>query len=285
MSAANPLGIDPILLQLGPLQIRWYGLMYVCGFVLGGWILGKLSDKGFFKMAKTEIDRFITLLIIGMFLGARSFYVFIYNWDHYSKNLGKIFSVWEGGLSFHGAIVGMCLVAIYVARKNKIHWFELTDSMTIAGTPGLFFGRMGNFINGELYGRITDSPLGIVFPNGGPYPRHASQLYEGIFEGLVLFVILWFMHTRTKIHGVLTASFLIGYGIFRYGIEFFREADAQLGYYFGGTTTMGQILCFFMILVGVSFLLYAKRLNIVNSGYKSKLDAKDSTDSKKSATI
>jgi phosphatidylglycerol:prolipoprotein diacylglycerol transferase len=270
MSSVNPWGIDPVLLNLGPLQVRWYGLMYVCGFVLGGWILGRLSDKKFFKLSRDQIDKFVTMLIIGMFLGARFFYVFIYNWDHYSQNIGKIFSVWEGGLSFHGAIFGMCMVAIYVARKNKIHWFELTDSMVMAGAPGIFFGRMGNFINGELYGRITDSSIGMIFPNGGPYPRHASQLYEGFMEGLLLFAILWFLHKRVKIHGAVSAFFLMGYGVFRYIVEFFREADAQLGYYFGGTTTMGQILCFIMILIGVGLFLYAKKLNIPNPLYETK---------------
>lgn len=268
MNEINPWGIDPIIFGIGPLQVRWYGLMYVVGFIICGVLLGVLSDRKFFKLSRDKIDNFITTSIIGMFLGARIFYVFIYNWDFYSKNLGKILAVWEGGLSFHGAVFGLCMTSIYVSKKLNVHWFQISDSMVVAGTQGVFFGRIGNFINGELYGRITDSPLGMIFPLGGPYPRHASQLYEGFLEGIVLFAILWLMHRRVKLHGVCSAFFLIIYGIFRYFIEFFREADAQLGYYFGGTTTMGQILCFLMILIGVALYLYAKKLNIKNEAYQ-----------------
>jgi phosphatidylglycerol:prolipoprotein diacylglycerol transferase len=259
----NPWGIDPILFSLGPLQVRWYGLMYVLGFVLGSKLLAVLCDRGFLKMPKAAIDRYVTHLIIGMFLGARLAYVFIYNWDFYQHNLSKIFSVWEGGLSFHGAVVGMCLATYLTARKYNLHFFQIGDAMAIAGTPGLFFGRMGNFINGELYGRITDSPLGMVFENGGPLPRHASQLYEGISEGLILFALFWFLHRRQKFYGLISSLFLGGYGFFRYLVEFFREPDAQLGYYFGGTTTMGQILCLLMMVGSVFMYLYAKKKQLL----------------------
>lgn len=256
--------IDPVIFSIGPLQVRWYGLMYVVGFLVGGKILAHLSKKGFLPMPVDKIDKYVTSLIIGMFLGARLTYVFVYNWGYYSNHFSEIFSVWKGGLSFHGAVGGMVLATYWFCKKNKIAFIKVTDSMAVAGSPGLFFGRMGNFINGELYGRITDSPIGIVFPGGGPYPRHASQLYEGISEGIILFLILWFIHTRQKIYGIVTVFFLIGYGTFRYIVEFFREPDAQLGYYFGGTTTMGQILCMIMILV--SFIVYkiVKKKDIKN---------------------
>lgn len=268
--SANPLGIDPVLFSLGSFQVRWYGLMYVCGFVLGGFILGKLSDSSFLKLNREQIDKYVTKLIIGMFIGARVFYVFIYNWDQYSNDIGSIFAVWEGGLSFHGGAFGMCLVTYLTTKKYKLHFFQLADCMAVAGTIGLFFGRMGNFINGELYGRVTDSPLGLVFPNGGPYPRHPSQLYEGVLEGIVLFSILWFLHKRQKIYGIVSAAFLMGYGTFRYIVEFFREADVQLGYYFGGTTTMGQILCMIMILGSIGVYFYARKVNIPNPLYTAK---------------
>ena len=147
-------------------------------------------------------------------------------------------------------------------RKNNISWAQVMDNVALAGAPGLFFGRLGNFINGELYGRLTDSPFGLIFPAGGPYPRHPSQLYEGILEGLVLSAILWFMLRKVKHYGYLASTFLIGYGFFRYTVEFFREPDAQLGYYFGGTTTMGQILCLIMMLIGVAaiFVVRNKKL-------------------------
>ena len=253
---------DPVLVKLGPIEVRYYGLMYVLGFVLGTYILKRLCRSGFLKVDEKYVDNYVTWLIVGMVIGARTFFVFIYNWEYYSKHLMESFAVWQGGLSFHGAVVGMSVATYLFAKKHKLHFFEISDSMAIAGTPGLFLGRMGNFINGELYGRITDSPVGMVFKNGGPYPRHASQLYEGIFEGLVLFCILYFVHKRAKYYGIISSLFIIGYGVFRYFIEFFREPDVQLGYYFGGTTTMGQILCFIMILIGFGVMAYARKAKI-----------------------
>lgn len=255
--------IDPVIFSLGPLQVRWYGAMYVMGFVVGSAILKYLANKKFWPLSKELIDKYVTWLILGMFLGARLFYVFLYNWEYYSVNLADIFSVWKGGLSFHGAVVGMCIVTWQFAKKNNLHFFHIGDCMAVAGSPGLFFGRMGNFINGELYGRVTDSNLGIVFPGGGPFPRHASQLYEGILEGLVLFCILFVLHKKQRFYGVVSSVFLLGYGLFRFIVEFFREPDAQLGYYLG-YFTMGQILCFFMIIGSFVMLKYAKKLNLKN---------------------
>jgi len=259
----EPLNIDPVIFEIGSLQVRWYGLMYVVGYVLGGFLLGKLSEKGYFKVAKEEIDKFVTYLLVGMFLGARFAYVFIYNWDYYSNNMAEMFSVWKGGLSFHGAIFGMAAAAYIFGRKRKIHLLEITDCCVLAGTQGIFWGRMGNFINSELYGRVTDVSWGIVFKGAGPYPRHPSQLYEGIGEGIILSIILWGLKPKFKYRGYLTGIFLIGYAIIRFIIEFFREADSQLGYYFNGTITMGQILCVVMILVGISMFFYGKKRNLV----------------------
>lgn len=253
--------IDPVIFGVGPLQVRWYGAMYVLGFVVGGALLKYLADKKFWPLSKDHIDKYVTWLIIGMFLGARIFYVVFYNWEYYSVNLLEILSVWKGGLSFHGAVAGMCLVTYLFAKKNNLHFFQIGDCMAVAGSPGLLFGRLGNFINGELYGRVTDSWAGIVFPGGGPFPRHASQLYEGVLEGIVLFVILFYLHKRQRFYGVVSAVFLLGYGVFRFVVEFFREPDAQLGYYFG-YFTMGQLLCFAMIILSYFVLKYAKKLNI-----------------------
>ncbi len=254
-SYMNPLNIDPIIFSIGPVSVRWYGMMYVIGFVIANYLLKKLVDRGFYKIPKESIDTMITTMLICMFLGARFAYVFIYNWDYYSGHLGELLYVWQGGLSFHGALAGLLFGGWYFARKNGVSWAQVMDATALAGTPGLFFGRMGNFINGELYGRVTDSAFGIVFKTGGPYPRHPSQLYEAFAEGLLLTLILWFIMTKVKRHGVIACSFVIGYGFFRYFIEFFREADQQLGYYFGGTTTMGQILCILMIIFGF-FAIY-----------------------------
>lgn len=257
--------IDPVIFSLPfkvfgrPMEVRWYGAMYFMGFFVGSMILTRLSRKGFLKFPEKEVDKYVFWLIIGMLIGARTFYVFIYNWDYYATHLSEIPAVMQGGLSFHGAVVGMCLVTWKFAKKWGLHFFHVGDAMAIAGTPGLFMGRMGNFINGELYGRVTDSPFGMIFKNGGPYPRHPSQLYEGISEGLILFCILYWMHKRVKHYGYISTVFLLGYGVFRYIVEFFREADAQLGYYFGRTTTMGQILCMFMILGSGLMFWYAKK--------------------------
>lgn len=252
---------NPDIFSIGPLHVRWYGMMYVVGFVLANYLLRKLIDRGFFHVTKDKVDTLITTVFVCMFLGARLFYVFIYNWEYYQNNLSELFSVWKGGLSFHGALVGLLVGGFLFAKRYRISWAQVMDNIALAGAPGLFFGRMGNFINGELYGRVTDSPLGMIFPSGGPYPRHPSQLYEGVLEGLVLASILWLLLPRVKKYGILASVFLMGYGTFRYIVEFFREPDAQLGYYFGGTTTMGQILCFIMILIGVVSLIISKKSN------------------------
>lgn len=254
---------DPVIFSVGPLQVRWYGLMYVAGFALGSWLLNRLAKSGFWPIRKETVDQYVTALIIGMFLGARIFYVFIYNWDYYGEHFGEILHVWKGGLSFHGALFGMCMATLWFARKHKVHFFQLADCLAVAGSPGLFFGRMGNFINGELYGHVTTSPFGMVFPDAGPYPRHPSQLYEGILEGLVLFAILYALHRRQKIYGMVSFVFMLGYGVFRFIVEFFRVPDSQLGYYFGGIT-MGQILCLFMMIISVWLYWQARRANIPN---------------------
>lgn len=248
---------DPVIFSIGPLAVRWYGLMYVVGFIISGFLLKVLSKKGFFPLPTTKIDSLITHMIIGMFLGARTAYVFIYNWDYYKDNLSELAMVWQGGLSFHGAIVGMVIGGYVFAKRNGLTLFQVMDNASLAGCQGLFFGRMGNFINGELYGRVTDSSVGMIFPAGGPYPRHPSQLYEGVLEGLVLTLILWLIYPKVKRYGVISAVFLIGYGTFRFIVEYFREADSQLGYYFGGTTTMGQILCLIMIFAGIAWAYFS----------------------------
>ena len=256
--------IDPVLLSLGPIQIRWYGLMYVIGFGCASYWLRKLIREKFFDLNEDNVDQLITFSILGMFIGARTFYVFIYNWDHYSKHLGDILAVWKGGLSFHGALTGMLVVWYFFCKKHKLSYFQLIDAVSIPGAFGIFFGRLGNFINGELYGRVTDVPWGMIFPTGGPYPRHPSQLYEAFFEGAFLLMILLFARKRVKYHGLMGGGFGVGYAIARFGVEFFREADSQLGYYFGNNITMGQILCFFMGLAGVGICLLAMKAKVVN---------------------
>lgn len=254
--------LNPVILDLGRFQIRWYGLMYVVGFIIAGFLLKILVKKNFFKVPEEKIDSLITTMIVCMFIGARFFYVFIYNWDYYSVNMMELLAVWKGGLSFHGALVGLCVGGYIFAKQNKITWFEVMDSVALSGSQGLFWGRLGNFINGELYGRPTNSWVGIIFPNGGGlYPRHASQLYEAVLEGVALSIILWMMRGKVKVYGMISAVFISGYGVFRFIVEFYREPDSQLGYYFG-FLTMGQILCFIMIIVGIFVGMYAQKRNV-----------------------
>ena len=251
--------IDPVLFSLGPIQIRWYGLAYVVGFFNGGLILRYLARRGFFPVAEKTVDSLITYLLVGMFLGARLAYVFIYNWDYYQHNLTELLSVWKGGLSFHGAVVGMVLGALVFARRQGLALICVTDSMALAGAQGSFFGRLGNFINGELYGRITEVPWGMVFREGGPYPRHPSQIYQALTEGVLLSLTLWaFFKWGRHRPGTLTAVFLAGHGILRFAVEFFRQPDRELGYYFSWMT-MGQILCALMILTGAFVWVYTGR--------------------------
>lgn len=252
---------DPTIFSLGPLEVRWYGLMYVVAFVVGGFIAKKLCRMNFMRLPEQAVDSLITHLIISMFLGARTAYVFIYNWSYFSQNLHEVFFVWQGGLSFHGALAGMLIGGFLFARKHGISWAQTMDTVALSGAQGLFFGRIGNFINGELYGRVTDAPIGMIFANGGPFARHPSQLYEAFGEGLLLMIILWVLLKRVKFYGALSAVFIAGYGTIRFCIEFFRQPDPQLGYFFGGSLTMGQILCLIMVVVGVAAFVWAKKLN------------------------
>lgn len=250
--------IDPVIFSLGPLQIRWYGLMYVVGFLFASYLFKVLIRRSFFKITEEKVDTLVTTMIISMFIGARLTYVFVYNWDYYSQHLMELFSVWQGGLSFHGALVGLIVGGVIFSRQNKIQWLQVMDSVALAGSLGLFFGRIGNFINGELYGRITTHWLGVVFPTGGPLPRHPSQLYEAFLEGILLTIILWIVLKRVKNYGIISSLFLVGYGTFRFIVEFFREPDQQLGFYFG-SMTMGQILCSLMIISGIGLWVYVNK--------------------------
>lgn len=247
--------LNPTLFKIGPLEVRWYGLMYVIGFYLGTKLLQKLSREKFIPIPLEKVDLFVTVNMIGMFLGARLFYIFFYNWDYYSQHVSEIFSLaGVRGLSFHGAIVGFILATTLFARKYGHRFFHLMDGIALAGTPGLFFGRMGNFINGELYGRITTVPWGMIFPEGGPYPRHPSQLYEGVGEGIILTALLWLVKSKVKSEGLLSGAFLFGYGVIRFLIEYVREPDEQLGLLLGHNFSMGQIFCFLMILAGIALM-------------------------------
>ncbi len=251
--------IDPVAIELGPLQIHWYALAYMAGFLLA-WAYGNYLVKKYphsHGPDKDAISDFMTWAILGVLLGGRLGYVIFYNASYYLHNPLEIIQIWDGGMAFHGGVIGLVTAITLFSLKRKINLFRLADITACAAPMGFFFGRIANFVNGELYGRPSDVPWAIVFPRGGEEPRHPSQLYEGLLEGVVLFSILFVLIRFEKIRekpGLLSVVFLIGYASFRFIIEFFRQPDSQLGFVFL-SFSMGQILSTAMILGGL-FLLF-----------------------------
>jgi phosphatidylglycerol:prolipoprotein diacylglycerol transferase len=266
MAIAFP-NIDPVALAIGPipyldmtLAIRWYSLAYIAGIVLGWWYVAREhARKPIPNLSKNALDDIMTWAVIGVVGGGRLGYVLFYKPGYYLENPGQILHLWEGGMSFHGGLLGVIIAFILFARKHKVRFFQLIDIIACATPIGLFFGRLANFINGELYGRVTDAPLGMIFPNGGDLPRHPSQLYEAALEGVVLFCILYYMLRYTSARdkpGMLGGTFIAGYAVARMIVEFFREPDDFLGYLFG-FVTMGQLLCLPMLGYGL-YLIFRK---------------------------
>lgn len=235
--------INPIAFQIGPLAVHWYGLAYVVG-ILGWWQYSLWLTKKFPLVNRKMVDDYLAWAVVGVILGGRLGYVLFYNPTKYMANPFEIIQVWKGGMAFHGGLLGVVIATAIYSYRQGIYFLSFSD-LACCGVPiGLFFGRLANFINGELYGRITDSPWGITFPHGGPFPRHASQLYEAFLEGIILFILLTYGATLTRWahkRGLLTGLFLTGYALARILAECFREPDAFLGYFSGGLT-MGQIL-------------------------------------------
>ena len=248
--------IDPVIFQIGPFAPRWYGLAYLLGFVFVYFTLKKHHRWMGLKNVE-ELDAMLSRLVLGLIIGARFAYVVFYNWSETMAGpWWEFLAVWHGGLSFHGALAGVILASVWVARKYHVPWLRLTDVLALATPVGLGLGRIANFINGELWGRVTDVPWAMVFPYAGPLPRHPSQLYECLLEGLVLFVILrlvWRLKPRV---GVVSGVFLLCYALFRILVEFVREPDVQVGFLFGGIT-MGQILSATMVFGGIYLVRYA----------------------------
>ena len=253
--------IDPVLVTIGPLAIHWYGIGYIVGILFGWWYAKrlvtspKLWPAGVLPMKPEDIDDFVVWAAIGVVLGGRTGYVLFYDLPRYIANPLDIFAVWQGGMSFHGGLLGVILAMILFSRSRGIRVWTLFD-VVAAGVPvGLGLVRLANFINSELWGRVTDVPWAIEFPNGGPFPRHPSQLYEALLEGLVLFCLLRFLtHSRLKLAlpGFVSGAFIAGYGCARIFAEFFREPDRQLGYLLGTNwLTMGMILSTPMVLLGI----------------------------------
>jgi len=246
--------IDPVFLRLGPLEFRWYGLMYICGFLAAYYIiLAGVKRKGL-PLVKDDIADLIFTVAVGVILGGRLGYILFYNLSYYLSHPMKFFAVWEGGMSFHGGLTGAVLAALYFIRKHKVRFYPLADIGFLAAPVGLGLGRVGNFINGELYGRVTDLPWGVVFPGGGNLPRHPSQLYEAFLEGPVMFLVLFVVSRKVKREGVVVWSFIALYGLFRFLVEYVREPDEQIGYLFG-VFSMGQMLSLPMFLLGAAMVV------------------------------
>ncbi len=256
--------IDPVAIAIGSLQIRWYALAYLVGILLGWayalYLVKKDEPKGL-RPNREDIDDFLPYMVLGVILGGRLGYVLFYQPAHYFAHPLEILQVWSGGMSFHGGALGVVIAIIAYALVRKIPMLRLGDLAAVCCTFGLFFGRIANFINGELFGRATDVPWGMVFPGGGEEPRHPSQLYEAALEGLFLFTILSLLIHREWVReraGIVIGVFMMGYGLSRMFVEQFREPDWYLGFVLG-PMTMGQILCVPMILIGIGFIALAFR--------------------------
>jgi phosphatidylglycerol:prolipoprotein diacylglycerol transferase len=251
--------IPPTIVSVGPFAIRWYSMMYVVGYVLGYRLILRRIASGRSSLTRADLDNLIWYLVVGMLIGARVIYVTVYGRGEYAAHPLEVFAVWQGGLSFHGAILGMAVAIILFARRYRFPVLALTDLVALCGTPGLFFGRIGNFINGELYGRPTAVPWAMIFPSDPLHvPRHPSQLYEALAEGVLLSALLWWIDGLARARGydrpgLLTSSFLVGYAIIRFSLEFTRAPDAQLGLVIG-PLSMGQLLSLIMLAAGVVVL-------------------------------
>jgi phosphatidylglycerol:prolipoprotein diacylglycerol transferase len=255
---------DPVAISIGPLSIHWYGLMYLLGFAAGvmlGQYRAKLSqsnlrtDNPADRWTTEEVVDMLFYIALGVIAGGRLGYVLFYNLEFYLSNPLDMFAIWDGGMSFHGGMLGVFCAIFWFARKTGRRFFTVSDYLAPLIPPGLFFGRIGNFINQELWGRTTDLPWGIWFHTVPGFARHPSQLYEAILEGLALFVLLWWFSSRPRNLGQISGLFVLGYGCFRFFVEFFREPDGHIGAVLLNWMTMGQILSIPMIILGVYLMV------------------------------
>ncbi len=253
--------IDPVAIHLGPLAIRWYALAYIVGVLLG-WqyakYLARRNPAGPAPLLYTEV---LSWVVFGILLGGRLGYMLFYNAPYYAQHPLEALMLWKGGMSFHGGALGVIIACWFFCKMHKVSYLAFMDIVVCVVPIGLFFGRLANFVNGELFGRVTDAPWGMVFPHGGPLPRYPSQLYEAGLEGFTLFTLLAVLAHNRAIRaraGILSGTFLLGYALFRAFLEQFREPDAQLGFLWFGLT-MGQILCIPMAAFGLFLIIRAYR--------------------------
>ena len=258
---------DPVLIDLGIFQIRWYSLSYILGILIGWAYANKIikstsNNKYNFNQVTTKhFDDLIIYLIIGIIIGGRLGYIILYNFDYYTQNLLEIFKLWKGGMSFHGGLIGLIISTVLFSRKKDINFFKFLDIISCVAPIGIFLGRIANFINGELYGKVTILPWGVIFPNAGNAPRHPSQIYEAMLEGVILFLIINYLALKKELlykTGYVSAFFLIFYSILRIFSENFREPDIQLGLLFN-YFSMGTILSLLTIIFGLFVILSIKK--------------------------
>lgn len=253
--------IDPIAIAIGPLEIRWYALAYLTGFILG-WKLCLFLSRKYYEKGRpnrTDVDEFLSWAVLGVILGGRLGYVLFYQFEYYWMHPLEALKIWQGGMSFHGGMLGVLVSMVLFSVVQKVSLLRLADMVCVVVPIGLFFGRIANFINGELFGRVSDAEWAVRFPRAGVFPRHPSQLYEAVLEGIVLFVILMMLYKREAIRekaGVVSGVFLIGYGAARSFVEQFREPDMHLGLLWD-LITMGQLLSVPMMVIGFSVVVYA----------------------------
>ncbi len=247
--------IDPVIFQVGPLAVRWYGMMYLLGFVAAYFIIRHLAKYRGLNLTADHLSDLLFYTVLGVIFGGRLGYTLFYNWSYYWRHPLEIFAVWQGGMSFHGGLLGVVVAAVIFCRRRQLPTLLVGDILVTAASIGLGLGRLGNFINAELWGRTTDLPWGMVFPGAGPEPRHPSQLYEAVLEGPVLFMILWLLHRKKVASGIPFFAFFFFYGLFRFGVEFCRQPDAHIGFLWGGAT-MGQLLSLPMIVAGVAGVVF-----------------------------
>lgn len=256
--------IDPVLFSIGPISLRWYGLMYLAGFVFAYWLGTRRAKKSNGLWTVEQVDQLLYNGFFGVVLGGRIGDVLFYNFDKFLSDPLYLFRIWEGGMSFHGGLLGVIVAMIWTSRKQKHSFWETADFVAPLIPFGLGMGRLGNFINGELWGRTTDVPWAMIFPHAGNVPRHPSQLYEFLLEGVVLFIILnWFIRKPRPLASV-SGLFLIGYGAFRFIVEYFREPDHSLTVT-SDLITRGQLLSLPMIIVGVAIVIWAYKRQAVRS--------------------
>ena len=257
---------DPVLVDLGLFQIRWYSISYILGIILG-WlyaikIIKRLAKNkyNYQPITTSQFDNLIIYLILGIIIGGRAGYVIFYNFGYYAQNFLDIFKLWQGGMSFHGGLLGVIIATFIFSKKTNINFFKFSDIISCVAPIGIFLGRIANFINGELYGKISSIPWAVIFPDGGNVPRHPSQIYEAILEGMILFILINFLAIKKNLFlkpGYISGVFLISYSILRIFSEIFREPDMQLGYFLN-YFSMGIMLSFTTFLAGCFIIFFIK---------------------------